>query len=106
MRWQGPPCPFSEAYLSGDPFCNGTWPLFAADSVLLYNLTADPNEHDDLSKALPAVVARLRGLIAGFNGTAVSSAQQCLPDDPRAAPGEGVCASATCGKTGTIFPWE
>ena len=59
--------------------------------VALYNITADPTEHDDLSEKLPDVVKTLQTRVKYYMKGAVPSLDQ--PLDPKAfqkAEAEGV----------------
>ena len=68
-----------------------------ASSILLYDLVKDPLETRNLAAELPEVVKRLSALLEQYNRTAVSSAQQGLPNDPNASPSRF---------NGTVTPWE
>jgi hypothetical protein len=93
----GPPCPFDTR----DPFnASHNVPLLSAESVLLFNVSHDPGEHNNLAPQQPEIVASLRAKIEQYNRTAVSSAQQGLADDERGNP-----KTRTDGHQGTVFPW-
>lgn len=67
----------------------------ADKNVWLFNITADPNEHNDLSAEKPDVVIILLELLTQFNNTAVPP--RFPPPDPR-------CNPALHG--GAWGPWE
>jgi len=53
--WTGPTYPNSSTYPSGSENCG--------DAGCLFNVLADPNEHDEISAAHPDVVKELRALV-------------------------------------------
>ncbi|CAG5132127.1 unnamed protein product, partial [Candidula unifasciata] len=53
-------------------------------NVWLFNITADPNEHNDLSKEKPLEVLRMLQILVQFNNTAVPP--RYPPPDPRCDP--------------------
>ncbi|BFZ20042.1 hypothetical protein BsWGS_23081 [Bradybaena similaris] len=67
----------------------------ADKNVWLFNITADPNEHNDLSAEKPDVVITLLELLTQFNNTAVP---------PRYPPADPRCNPALHG--GAWGPWE
>uniref|UniRef100_A0A0B7BK24 Sulfatase N-terminal domain-containing protein n=1 Tax=Arion vulgaris TaxID=1028688 RepID=A0A0B7BK24_9EUPU len=67
----------------------------SAKNVWLFNITADPNEHNDLSDQEPDVVQAMLKLLTAFNDTAVPP--RYPPNDPR-------CNPALHG--GVWSPWE
>ena len=78
----GPPCPTDH----NNSASAASAPNLIEASVQLFNLTGDPTESANLAAAHPDVVKMLTALLMQYNDTAVSSAQQGLPDDPRASP--------------------
>ena len=78
----GPPCPATHNNSANA----SAVPVYNVSTVLLFDLVNDPFESTNIAEQHPDVVARLRGLIEEYNATAASSAQQGLPDDPRADP--------------------
>jgi len=63
---------------------------------MLFDLIKDPSETTDIAAAHPDVVVRLTTVLKQYNSTAVSSAGQGKPDDPRADPSL---------HNGTCVPW-
>lgn len=56
----------------------------ATKNTWLFNITADPNEHNDLSDTMPNVVMQMLDVLAQFNKTAVPCR---FPEpDPKADP--------------------
>jgi hypothetical protein len=92
----GPPCPGSH-----DNQANASAaPRLSESSLQLFDLVADPFEATPLPLADPAVAlvaAELHARLETYNSSAVSSAQQGLPDDPAAAPAL---------HNGTLAPWR
>ena len=86
----GPPCPSSH---NNSQTVAGPWPV---DSVMLFDLEADPTESANLADAFPEMVSRLRALILEYNASAVDSSGVCAPSDPRQAP---------TLHNGTCTPW-
>ena len=78
----GPPCPADH----NNSASAASAPKLVEASVQLFNITADPTESSNLAAAHPDVVKMLTALVTQYNRTAASSAQQGLPDDPRADP--------------------
>ncbi|XP_048247762.1 arylsulfatase I-like [Haliotis rufescens] len=80
----------------GDPGYSGWYPLPGFDldvpimddsplpSVMLYNISADPTEHQDISKDNPDLVNFLLQMLARKNGTRVPAMDP--PSDPRSNP--------------------
>jgi hypothetical protein len=53
-------------------------------NIWLFNITADPNEHHDMSDTMPHVVMQMLGVLAEYNQTAVPC--RFPPEDPKADP--------------------
>ena len=89
----GPPCPASH-----DNERNASAaPKLSAASVQLYDVGGDdPYETRNLAAARPEIVRELMRRLHALNASAVSSAGQGVPDDPRADPAR---------HNGTLTPW-
>ena len=81
----GPPCPASH---NNSASTGGPFPQHGA---LLFDVEADPTERTDLASQNPDVVARLTARIVELNATAVPSAGECGPADPRRIDKDGCC---------------
>lgn len=88
----GPPCASDH----NNSASAASAPSLVEASVQLFNITSDPTESTNLAAGHPDVVKMMTALVKGYNRTAVSSAQQGLPDDPRASPAL---------HNNTIAPW-
>ena len=86
----GPPCPATH---NNSATQSGPW---AVDSVMLFDLEADPTESHNLAASQPQLVAELKAVIDQYNASAVDSSGVCAPSDPRQAPAR---------HNGTCTPW-
>ena len=76
----GPPCPSTH---NNSATLAGPWPV---DSVMLFDLEADPTESTNLASAHPQVVSALTALIVRYNASAVDSRGVCALSEPKQAP--------------------
>lgn len=65
-------------------------------TVALYNITADPIEHNDLSEKLPEVVKKMKNRVQYYMKESVPPLNK--PDDPR--------ATEKALEEGIWTPWE
>lgn len=78
------------------PFCFQTFHEGGLIKVALYNITADPTEHDDLSQRLPEVVKRLQERLDFYQKSVVPPLNK--PADSQAV--------ETAKKLGIWTPWK
>lgn len=86
----GPPCPATH---NNSATKAGPWTV---DSVMLFDLEAEPSESVNLAAVHPDIVRNLTALIAELNASAVDSRGVCAPSDPRQSPAL---------HNGTCTPW-
>ena len=86
----GPPCPPTH---NNSATLAGPW---SVDSVMLFDLEADPTESNNVAAAHQDVVRRLTVLVQQFNASAVDSSGVCAPSEPDQAPAK---------HNGTCTPW-
>ena len=86
----GPPCPPTH---NNSATLAGPW---SVDSVMLFDLEADPTESNNVAAAHQDVVRRLTVLVQQFNASAVDSSGVCAPSEPGQAPAK---------HNGTCTPW-
>ena len=58
---------------------------YGVKNIWLFNITADPTEHHDLSDSHPEIVKQLLDRLAFYNSTAVP--YRFPPEDPASDPG-------------------
>ena len=86
----GPPCPPTH---NNSATLAGPW---SVDSVMLFDLEADPTESNNVAAAHQDIVRRLTVLLQQFNASAVDSSGVCAPSEPGQAPAK---------HNGTCTPW-
>lgn len=78
----GPPCPSDHNNTANA----SSVPHYNISSMQLYDLIDDPSETFNIVNSNPHIVAKLMSVLLQYNATAVSSAQQGMPNDPSADP--------------------
>ena len=84
---------FKPPEMGGDPTATTPHEVIP---LALYNITADPTEHVDLSEKLPDVVKKMQERLEEYKKSMVPPRNK--PNDPKAA--------ETAEKTGAWGPWR
>lgn len=93
-----PPAPGPPSPAPGPPP-----PVPPSGASMLFNVMADPGEHDDVSAANPTIVARLTSVLNGMRATASGARNDhlnCTGSGKVNVPGKGTYVSPSC----TVLP--